>query len=357
MATARSAVTRSGSPADVSIQPSAPQYTPRRTGSRSSIAWSTRGFGRAGDRRGRERGLAPARRARRRRAGGPAPCSRGGATRGATRSSTASGTRTDPGAQTRPEVVAGEVDDHHVLGVVLAAGAQRGAGGGGALDRPRLDVAVAHPQEALGRRRDDRGARRRARGAAAASRWGAGCARASASYERDRVERVVAREPAGEVDLVALAGAQQVEHGLRRGRSTSSRSRPLCQRVAGDRERVRRGAGPARPRRRAARGRVRRRARAMPPRGSTTARASKRANTRSGTDAGLGRRARGRRPARRRGRARTRTSPTQNPGPGRRARRSRRHPTRPRISAGADPDDGGAPAPHRRHRGTGRAGC
>ena len=80
------------------------------------------------------------------------------------------------------EVVAGEVDDHHVLGVVLAAGAQRRARRRGALDRPGLDVAVVAAQVALRRRRHDRrpGAERRG---GAAARGGAPDARARARVQ------------------------------------------------------------------------------------------------------------------------------------------------------------------------------
>jgi hypothetical protein len=52
------------------------------------------------------------------------------------------------------EVVADQVDDHHVLGVVL--GQQPGCGGSGSLDRAGLhDVALA-PQEQLRRGTDHR---------------------------------------------------------------------------------------------------------------------------------------------------------------------------------------------------------
>ena len=69
--------------------------------------------------------------------------------------------RSIPNSHTRPEIVAGEVDDHHVLGAVLRARRERSGVGGGALDRPRLDppgtvVVPLDPQEQLGRRRDDR---------------------------------------------------------------------------------------------------------------------------------------------------------------------------------------------------------
>ena len=143
----------------VSIQPNAPQYTPRRTGSSSSMALQHPRLGRAGDRRGRERGARRARRRRRRRAAARAPCSRGGAARGGPPPRTARARAIDAGDAHPPEVVAGEVDDHHVLGVVLRARPQP----------PRVGWPAAVPligrvstwsprpaQEPLGRRRHHR---------------------------------------------------------------------------------------------------------------------------------------------------------------------------------------------------------
>ena len=63
------------------------------------------------------------------------------------------------------EIVSQQIDDHHVFGAVLFAGQQFGFGravGGriagarpGALDRPRLDLAVEDLQEPFGRGADD----------------------------------------------------------------------------------------------------------------------------------------------------------------------------------------------------------
>ena len=63
------------------------------------------------------------------------------------------------------EVVPQQIDDHHVFGAVLFAGQQLGLGravGGriagarpGALDRPRLDLAVENLQEPFGRSAQD----------------------------------------------------------------------------------------------------------------------------------------------------------------------------------------------------------
>ena len=111
------------------------------------------------------------------------------------------------------EVVAGEVDDHHVLGAVLRARAQRRRVGAGSLDRPGLDVASVATRgsaRATPTRRPPRGTpasppnRRSARAAP-------GCT--------DRARRTGATgstacshvEPAGEVDLVAVAGADVLE--------------------------------------------------------------------------------------------------------------------------------------------------
>ena len=54
------------------------------------------------------------------------------------------------GHRDRAEVVAHQVDDHHVLGPVL--GGEPGGGRGGALDRPRLDQVAGAAQEQLRRR-------------------------------------------------------------------------------------------------------------------------------------------------------------------------------------------------------------
>jgi len=66
-----------------------------------------------------------------------------------------------------PQVVAQQIDDHHVLGAVLGIADEIGGGGGikirvgaarpGALDRPRLHQALgAEQQKTLRRRRDHR---------------------------------------------------------------------------------------------------------------------------------------------------------------------------------------------------------
>ena len=112
-----------------------------------------------------------------------------------------------------PEVVAREVDDHHVLGVVLAAGAQRGARRRGALDRTRLDVAVAQAQVPLGRRRHDRGSRTEL-GELEEREVGCRVRVRERAVQRDGIDGLVARESAGEVHLVALARTQQLEHGV-----------------------------------------------------------------------------------------------------------------------------------------------
>ena len=110
------------------------------------------------------------------------------------------------------EVVAGEVDDHHVLGVVL--GARRGAvtrSTAGALDRAGLDVDAA-----VARRKRSGDAETTASCAPASSSRAARCAVRDAvdegAVQADGVERAVAGEPPGEVDLVALARVEELEH-------------------------------------------------------------------------------------------------------------------------------------------------
>ena len=80
-----------------------------------------------------------------------------------------------PVAQTRPEVVADQVDDHHVLGVVLLQQVRLGAPG--ALDRARTRRSG---RRGAGRARGRRWrSRRRARAAGSFLRTGAGLPRAS----------------------------------------------------------------------------------------------------------------------------------------------------------------------------------
>ena len=85
------------------------------------------------------------------------------------------------------EVVADEVDDHHVLGAVL--GGEPARVGRGALDRARLDDVAVAREEALGRRRRDVAARRR--GCARRRCRARGCPRRGRRRGRPR------RRPAG----------------------------------------------------------------------------------------------------------------------------------------------------------------
>ncbi len=59
------------------------------------------------------------------------------------------------------EVVAGQVDDHQVLGMVLGARGEDRPVDGRSLDRTRLDRTTVDAQEQLRRRRHDRDARQR----------------------------------------------------------------------------------------------------------------------------------------------------------------------------------------------------
>ena len=115
-----------------------------------------------------------------------------------------------PGVHTRPRSLRGEVDDHDVLGVVLGAAAKPRRRCRRSLDRAGLDVGAAPAQEELGRGGDhchllavdveaqQRGVRR-------------GVVRRERAEEVDGIQRVIERESAREVHLIALARAQQLE--------------------------------------------------------------------------------------------------------------------------------------------------
>ena len=114
------------------------------------------------------------------------------------------------------EVVAREVDDHHVLGAVLLAPGEGRAVDRGALDRTRHHAVAVDTEEQLGRRGDDgqggrcgteraeRGVRRRVPAGRARSTAPTGSAASAAS------------SLPGEVHLVALARVEQLEDGLHR---------------------------------------------------------------------------------------------------------------------------------------------
>ena len=146
MATLRSPCCRSAS-----TQPTAPQYTPRGTGSRAAICSRAASFGAPVTEPGRERGARWRPPTRSRAAGGRGRSTPGG--RGPGWCSTASSDGHLDGAEVAhpAEVVADEVDDHHVLGPVL--GGEAAGVGGGALDRARLDDVAVARQEPLRRRR------------------------------------------------------------------------------------------------------------------------------------------------------------------------------------------------------------
>ena len=110
------------------------------------------------------------------------------------------------------EVVAGEVDDHDVLGTVLGARRERHRVGARPFDRTRLGVASAPREEPLRRCRHDGQRRRTGRAAEAEER---SVRRRVAPIERaeqaHRVGSLFARQPAREVDLVAVAGTDVLE--------------------------------------------------------------------------------------------------------------------------------------------------
>ena len=109
------------------------------------------------------------------------------------------------------EVVAHQVDDHHVLGAVLGADRQ-GVGhpeGGGALDRRAAGDAGAQAHQQLGRGRDDRARRQAEVGAAG----GGPAALQTRRGERERGLVPGGRQALGEVDLVAVARPDQLARG------------------------------------------------------------------------------------------------------------------------------------------------
>ena len=154
MATLRSPARRSAS-----TQPIAPQYTPRSTGSSAAMCVERGQLRRTGDRAGRERGLdgvgppEP----------GPQPALDGAdqvdEARVPPRASSSAGTLDRAPVAHPPEVVADEVDDHHVLGPVLRQ--QQVGRRGGALDRRGRHGGRRARQEPLGRRGGDVHARGR----------------------------------------------------------------------------------------------------------------------------------------------------------------------------------------------------
>ena len=252
-------------------------------------------------------------------------CSRDDADPGAPRPRTASGTCIDPGTHTRPRSLRARstIITFSAWSLALARSA-RGIDVG-ALDRSRLDVAVAH----------DAGS---ARATPTRPRSGSPCSerRSSAGVrcrvrvrerrvQRDRVEPVVAREPPGEVHLVALAGAEQLENRVDAvGVVVTVETR--CHAPLGGSGRQREtpsGARRRRPRGRAGGGRCPSpRTTTEPPRGSTHREGVEAGEHRGRGRHGLGR---GRRPGHDPlgGVAELERAPT-DPEPGRRARRGRR---------------------------------
>ena len=144
-----------------------------------------------------------------------------------------------------PEVVAQKVHDHEVLGArpwpsrassVASRASSSGVGAAPprALDRPRLDGPRPHAQERLRRVAQDRRARRRQVGAERRRRQ-----RAQPQIDRQRVVLAERRvQPVRQVHLIAVAGAQILEHARRRGgdirrRSSTSAARPATASASG----------------------------------------------------------------------------------------------------------------------------
>ena len=121
------------------------------------------------------------------------------------------------------EVVAREIDDHHVLGPVLVAQGQRRPVGRGALDRAGLDAAPAVRRRPRRRAGTAPATPRPPRGREACAPKvqqrgvGRGIDPRERVVERDRVGRRARGEPAGHVDLVALARGEQLVHVRARG--------------------------------------------------------------------------------------------------------------------------------------------
>jgi hypothetical protein len=145
------------------------------------------------------------------------------------------------------EVVAREVDEHHVLRALLGIAGERGrqplvlrrvrAAPDGAGDRPRLDRAAAAPHEHL-RRRAENG---RFAGLQV-EEIGRGVERAQRAVDVERIRRERRRPPLGDHDLVDLAlrdrlagrgdvleeaGARCFRDELRRGTAAPVRRRGL----------------------------------------------------------------------------------------------------------------------------------
>ena len=190
-------------------RPSRPRRSrrPRATGSSAAMCSQGRELRRAGDRARRERGGEQLGPADARRAAGPRTVRHQVDEAGVLLDrAQRRAPSTEPALAHPAEVVADEVDDHHVLGAVLRRGSPS-AVGGGALDRATTDH---------GRRR---GARKRSgdadatwhavrRAAGPPRAYGAGLPSASAAPRAatSAPGGSGARQPAGEVDLVHVAG-------------------------------------------------------------------------------------------------------------------------------------------------------
>jgi len=117
------------------------------------------------------------------------------------------------------EIVAQQVDDHHVLGAILAArrqfvdrrcvGGRVGVARPRALDRPCLDPTLAHLKKALRRYRKHLAERQVQEGAARTGR-----ALAQASEQRERIAPVARAESLRKVHLVDIALANVARHAI-----------------------------------------------------------------------------------------------------------------------------------------------
>ncbi len=122
-----------------------------------------------------------------------------------------------------PEVVAHQVDDHHVLGPVLGRVLELGALGerASALDRGAADVAAAPLEEELGRQRHER-----APGAAEERRPVSGQRAHGSGEQVERVALEAAVETEAQVGLEEIAGPDALAAGLDQGRVGAGRGRP-----------------------------------------------------------------------------------------------------------------------------------
>ena len=202
----------SASPRSASTQPTAPQYGPRGAGlevgdgPQRAWTWARRTPSPGGN------VAASSSRQPHARAQPPAtPSTPGGPARGAPRRRTARSTLDGAGPADVRQVVADQVDDHDVLGVVLGQHGRRRSSAV-PLIGPRLHQVAAAAQEQLGRGADDLQARPRARRTRPA--YGAGLPsreQRRPGRRRSAASGSAVAQHAAEVDLVDLAGRDPVD--------------------------------------------------------------------------------------------------------------------------------------------------